>query len=85
LNYRKDGTPAAQDSVNQSHAYTYDANGNLIYINTSTATQSGNAATKTDERKLLWDEENRLRGIDDIQQIIFLKNHFSKPTFYLRI
>ena len=63
-NYRKDGTIATQDTLQQNHKYTYDANGNLIYVNTSTDTKSG-VTNKTNERKLLWDEENRLMGVDD--------------------
>ena len=51
--------------MNNSHAYEYDANGNLIYVNTSRTKKDGVADEKTAERKLKWDEENRLLASDD--------------------
>ena len=51
--------------MNNSHAYKYDANGNLVYVNTSRTKKDGMADEKTTERKLKWDEENRLLASDD--------------------
>jgi len=51
--------------VNNSHAYEYDANGNLIYVNINRTKKDGMADEKTTERKLKWDEENRLLASDD--------------------
>ncbi len=51
--------------MNNSHAYEYDANGNLIYVNISRTKKDGMADEKTAERKLKWDEENRLLASDD--------------------
>ena len=51
--------------MNNSHAYEYDANGNLIYVNISRTKKDGMADEKTTERKLKWDEENRLLASDD--------------------
>ncbi|WP_223268638.1 hypothetical protein, partial [Streptosporangium nondiastaticum] len=62
-NYRTEGAPGAKDK--NSHAYTYDANGNLIYVNTSRTKSDGSTTPQMNERKLLWDEENRLTAIDD--------------------
>ena len=63
-NYRTEGT-AAKDKISEDHAYRYDANGNQIYVNTSRQKQDGSKADKSQERKLLWDEENRLLALDD--------------------
>ena len=51
--------------MNNNHAYEYDANGNLIYVNTSRTKKDGIADEKAAERKLKWDEENRLLASDD--------------------
>ena len=51
--------------MNNNHAYEYDANGNLIYINTSRTKKDGIADENAAERKLKWDEENRLLASDD--------------------
>ena len=51
--------------MNNNHAYEYDANGNLVYVNTSRTKKDGMADEKTAERKLKWDEENRLLASDD--------------------
>ena len=51
--------------MNNSHAYEYDANGNLIYVNINRTKKDGMADEKTTERKLKWDEENRLLASDD--------------------
>lgn len=58
-------TPSESENVNNSHAYEYDANGNLVYVNTSRTKKDGMADEKTAERKLKWDEENRLLASDD--------------------
>ncbi|GHV45005.1 hypothetical protein FACS1894180_7040 [Bacteroidia bacterium] len=48
-----------------SMSVEYDANGNLIYVNTAREKKDGTKTDKNSERKLLWDEENRLEAIDD--------------------
>ena len=65
INYRTEETPSESENVNNSHAYEYDANGNLIYVNTSRTKKDDMADEKTTERKLKWDEENRLLASDD--------------------
>ena len=63
-NYRTEGD-AAKDKITKDHAYEYDPNGNLVYVNTAREKQDGQATQKANERKLLWDEENRLQAIND--------------------
>ena len=65
VNYRTEETPSESKNVNNNHAYEYDANGNLVYVNTSRTKKDGMADEKTAERKLKWDEENRLLASDD--------------------
>ena len=65
VNYRTEETPSESENVNNNHAYEYDANGNLIYVNTSRTKKDGIADEKAAERKLKWDEENRLLASDD--------------------
>ena len=65
VNYRTEETPSESENVNNNHAYEYDANGNLVYVNTSRTKKDGVADEKTVERKLKWDEENRLLASDD--------------------
>ena len=65
VNYRTEETPSESENVNNNHAYEYDANGNLVYVNTSRTKKDGIADEKTAERKLKWDEENRLLSSDD--------------------
>ena len=65
VNYRTEETPSESENVNNNHAYEYDANGNLVYVNTSRTKKDGVADEKTAERKLKWDEENRLLTSDD--------------------
>ena len=48
-----------------NHTYTYDANGNLVYVNTGRIKQDGTLDSTAAERKLRWDEENRLTASDD--------------------
>jgi len=65
-NYRtEDGTKIAANTDNNTQKYTYDANGNLIYVNTERLRTDSTQTSKVKERKLLWDEENRLVAIDD--------------------
>ncbi len=40
-------------------------NGNLIYVNTGRLMNDGHNETGMGERKLIWDEENRLLAVDD--------------------
>ena len=65
VNYRTEENPSESENVNNNHAYEYDANGNLVYVNTSRTKKDGMADEKTTERKLKWDEENRLLASDD--------------------
>ena len=65
VNYRTEETPSESENVNNNHAYEYDANGNLVYVNTSRTKKDGVADEKAAERKLKWDEENRLLSSDD--------------------
>ena len=65
VNYRTEETPSESENVNNNHAYEYDANGNLIYVNTSRTKKDGIADEDAAERKLKWDEENRLLASDD--------------------
>ena len=65
VNYRTEEAPSESENVNNNHAYEYDANGNLVYVNTSRTKKDGMADEMTAERKLKWDEENRLLASDD--------------------
>jgi len=65
VNYRTEETPSESENVSNNHAYEYDANGNLVYVNTSRTKKDGMTDEKTAERKLKWDEENRLLASDD--------------------
>lgn len=59
--YRTEGTDTKQPTT-KNQEYTYDDNGNLIYINTQNAPLGSKGVS---ERKLLWDEENRLLALSD--------------------
>ena len=65
VNYRMEGTAGENDKVNNGHRYTYDANGNLVYINTSRVKKDGKEDEKATEQKFKWDEENRLLAADE--------------------
>ena len=65
VNYRMEGTAGENDKVNNGHRYTYDANGNLVYINTSRVKKDGKEDEKATEQKYRWDEENRLLAADE--------------------
>ena len=45
--------------------FAYDKNGNLVYVNTSRMMTDGHKDNSVGERKLIWDEENRLLAVDD--------------------
>ena len=65
INYRTEETPTESTNINNGHKYTYDANGNLVYINTSRVKKDGKEDAKTTEQKYRWDEENRLLAADE--------------------
>ena len=65
INYRTEETPTDSTNINNGHKYTYDLNGNLVYINTSRVKKDGKEDEKTTEQKYRWDEENRLLAADE--------------------
>ena len=65
LNYRTEATPTNSTTINNGHKYEYDANGNLVYINTSRVKKDGKEDEKASEQKYRWDEENRLLATDE--------------------
>ena len=65
INYRTEETPTDSTNINNGHKYTYDANGNLVYINTSRVKCDGKEDEKATEQKYKWDEENRLLAADE--------------------
>ena len=65
INYRTEETPTDSTNINNGHKYTYDANGNLVYINTSRVKRDGKEDEKTTEQMFKWDEENRLLAADE--------------------
>ena len=64
-NYRTEENPDSVAKVDNNHTYTYDASGNLVYVNTGRIKQDGALDSTAAERKLRWDEENRLTASDD--------------------
>ncbi len=62
-NYRSVSNPV--DSVYNTHTYQYDANGNLTYVATGRKMKDGHTEDLISERKLLWDDENRIMAISD--------------------
>ncbi len=64
VNYRTEETPEGQ-KIENGHTYKYDKNGNLIYVNTNRVMTDGHRDNSVGERKLIWDEENRLLAVDD--------------------
>ena len=54
------GTPVPEYKVSQ---FSYDANGNLLSINTGK--KNGDKLQVAKSRKMLWDEENRLLSVSD--------------------
>ena len=65
INYRTEETPTESTNINNGHKYIYDANGNLVYINTSRVKRDGKEDEKASEQKYRWDEENRLLAADE--------------------
>lgn len=65
INYRTEETPTDSTNINNGHKYIYDANGNLVYINTSRVKRDGKEDDKASEQKYRWDEENRLLAADE--------------------
>ena len=65
INYRTEETPTESTNINNGHKYTYDTNGNLVYINTSRVKKDGKEDEKASEQKYRWDEENRLLAADE--------------------
>lgn len=64
VNYRTEETPG-DNNIENNHVYLYDQNGNLVYVNTGRMMKDGHNEVGTRERKLIWDEENRLLAVDD--------------------
>ncbi len=64
VNYRTEEIPEGQQ-IENGHSYTYDKNGNLVYVNTNRVMTDGHRDNSVGERKLIWDEENRLLAVDD--------------------
>lgn len=65
INYRTEEVPTDSTTINNGHKYEYDANGNLVYINTSRVKRDGKEDDKASEQKFKWDEENRLLAVDE--------------------
>ena len=65
INYRTEETPTESTNINNGHKYTYDLNGNLVYINTSRVKRDGKEDEKATEQKYRWDEENHLMVLSD--------------------
>ena len=65
INYRTEEIPTESTNINNRHKYTYDANGNLVYINTSRVKKDSKEDEKATEQKFRWDEENRLLAVDE--------------------
>jgi RHS repeat-associated protein len=59
--YRTDGTIV---KTGKAQNYCYDANGNLLSVNTTQPAPDGSLRS-TNSRRLLWDEENRLLSVSD--------------------
>ena len=50
-NYRTEENPDSVTKVDNNHTYTYDANGNLVYVNTGRIKQDGALDSTAAERK----------------------------------
>ena len=61
--YRTRNTDPKVDKQ-KNNKYVYDKNGNMVYVNTQEVKIDGKIAEKALEKKLLWDEENRLMAAD---------------------
>lgn len=78
LNYAYEGNPQQISSISDSsyrttdavtkvgktQNYSYDANGNLLFVNTVQNDSKGTSIVNN-QRKLLWDEENRLLAVSE--------------------
>ena len=64
VNYRTEMI-SGDNNVENGHTYQYDKNGNLIYVNTNRVMGDKHRENSVSERKLIWDEENRLLAVDD--------------------
>ena len=53
------------DVIHDVCRFSYDYNGNMTGIVTDRPAADGHTERRIAERKLLWDEENRLRAVDD--------------------
>jgi len=62
----------SQEHKIKSQNYGYDANGNLLYVNTGLKNAVGTLA-RSNDRKMLWDEENRMLALSDNG---FVSNYF---------
>ena len=65
MNYRTEEPPTDSTPINNGHKYEYDANGNLVYIDTSRVKKDGKEDDKASEQKYRWDEQNRLLAADE--------------------
>ena len=61
--YRTKNTDPKVDKQ-KNNKYVYDKNGNMIYVNTEEVKINGQIAEKAQEKKFIWDEENRLGAVD---------------------
>ncbi|MFA7043229.1 MAG: RHS repeat-associated core domain-containing protein, partial [Bacteroidales bacterium] len=61
--YRTEDT-AAVVPIKKNQIYSYDANGNLVSVNTNQYTIA-DKLSKSNQRRFLWDEENRLLALSD--------------------
>ena len=61
--YRTKNTDPKVDK-NKNNKYVYDKNGNMIYVNTEEVKTDGKVNEKAQEKKFIWDEENRLGAVD---------------------
>ena len=62
-NYRTEGSVSGSDYVNEKHYYGYDANGNIVHVNTARKKSDGKYRDLSHEEQFRWDEENRLMAI----------------------
>ncbi|MFC4476477.1 RHS repeat-associated core domain-containing protein [Flavobacterium chungangensis] len=61
--YRTKNTDPKVDK-NKNNKYVYDKNGNMIYVNIEEVKTDGKVNEKAQEKKFIWDEENRLGAVD---------------------
>ena len=63
--YRTSTTHTPADNILNTHSYSYDPNGNLAYESVARKRIDNSTTRNISERKLLWDVQNRLRGISE--------------------